>query len=82
MAERLDVVIRMGALTDSTPIATKLAQFTRLLVASPAYLARMGKPTRTADLSAHRLLDKLHAPISWAGAMCWAARPVIPGTVW
>jgi len=58
--ERLDVVIRMGALTDSTLIATKLAPLKRLLVASPAYLARAGVPVSAADLSSHRLLDKLH----------------------
>lgn len=60
VAERLDVVIRMGALADSTLIATKLAPFARLLVASPAYLARAGTPDSAADLSSHRLLDKLH----------------------
>ncbi len=60
VAERLDVVIRMGVLADSTLIATKLAPFTRLLVASPAYLARAGTPDSAADLSSHRLLDKLH----------------------
>ncbi|MDQ0395582.1 LysR family transcriptional regulator [Labrys monachus] len=58
--ERLDVVVRMGALNDSTLIATKLAPLTRLLVASPAYLARAGAPESVAGLSVHRLLDKLH----------------------
>ncbi|PZU92034.1 MAG: LysR family transcriptional regulator [Chelatococcus sp.] len=58
--ERLDVVIRMGALTDSTLIATRLAPLRRLLVASPAYLERAGAPDGVAALSAHRLLDKLH----------------------
>ncbi|MEK1900709.1 MAG: LysR family transcriptional regulator [Rhizobium sp.] len=58
--ERLDVVIRMGALADSTLIATRLAPLTRLLVASPAYLARAGVPDSVADLSSHRLIDKLH----------------------
>lgn len=60
VAERLDVVIRMGALADSTLIATKLAPLTRLLVASPAYLAQVVTPGSAADLSSHRLLDKLH----------------------
>ncbi len=58
--ERLDVVVRMGALPDSTLIATRLAPLTRLLVASPSYLARAGAPESVADLSLHRLLDKLH----------------------
>ncbi|MEW6256763.1 MAG: LysR family transcriptional regulator [Pseudomonadota bacterium] len=58
--ERLDVVVRMGVLADSTLIATKLAPLTRLLVASPAYLGRAGAPQSPADLSSHRLIDKIH----------------------
>ena len=42
--ERLDAVIRIGDLADSTLIATKLGDQHRLLVASPAYLARAGRP--------------------------------------
>ncbi|MDR3435595.1 LysR family transcriptional regulator [Telmatospirillum sp.] len=60
VVERLDAVIRMGALPDSTLIATKLAPLTRIMVASPAYLGRAGTPDDPADLTAHRLLDKLH----------------------
>lgn len=58
--ERLDMVIRMGSLTDSTLIATRLAPLNRLLVASPTYLARAGAPGSLADLSSHRFVDKLH----------------------
>lgn len=58
--ERLDAVIRIGELRDSTLIATKLAAQTRLLVASPAYLARCGAPKTAPDFASHRLLDKLH----------------------
>ncbi len=50
----------MGALADSTLIATRLAPLTRLLVASPAYLAQAGVPDSVADLLSHRLIDKLH----------------------
>lgn len=58
--ERLDLVIRMGNLPNSTLIGTKLAPFRRLLVASPDYLARSGIPQTIDDLSNHVLLDKLH----------------------
>lgn len=58
--ERLDAVIRIGDLADSTLIATKLADQRRLLVASPAYLTRAGRPEAAADLPRHRLIDKLH----------------------
>ena len=60
VTERLDVMIRMGDLPDSTLIAMTLAPLTRLLVASPAYLARAGQPVNAGELVTHRLLDKLH----------------------
>jgi DNA-binding transcriptional LysR family regulator len=58
--ERLDAVIRIGELQDSTLIASKLAAQSRLLVAGPAYLARCGAPETVQALTAHRLIDKLH----------------------
>ena len=66
--ERLDAVIRIGRLADSTLIAAKLADQRRLLVASPAYLARAGMPVSLADLRDHRLIDKLHGAdlLGWA----------------
>lgn len=60
VAERLDLVVRMGELSDSTLIATKLAAHDRILVASPAYLDQHGVPDSEAALRKHRLLDKLH----------------------
>lgn len=66
--ERLDAVIRIGQLPDSTLIATKLAEQRRLLVGSAAYLARMGMPQTLEDLAGHRLIDKLHGAdlLGWA----------------
>ncbi|WP_371349052.1 LysR family transcriptional regulator [Ancylobacter sp. IITR112] len=83
VAERLDLVIRMGTMTDSTLIATRLAPLTRLLVASPAYLARAGTPGRAADLSSHRLLDKLHGAdlLGWRDVLGCAAGHAGKGTV-
>ncbi|WP_280950538.1 substrate binding domain-containing protein [Rhizobium sp. YK2] len=60
VAERLDLVVRMGELSDSTLIATKLAAHDRILVASPAYLDEYGVPQSEDALRNHRLLDKLH----------------------
>ncbi len=60
VAERLDLVVRMGELSDSTLIATKLAPHDRILVASPAYLDQHGVPESEDALRHHRLLDKLH----------------------
>lgn len=69
--ERLDAVIRIGELADSTLIATRLAGQKRLLVASPDYLSRNGAPTDRASLAAHRLIDKLHGAdlLGWADVL-------------
>ena len=53
LAENIDVALRMGVLTDSALKARKLAQSERLVVASPAYLARRGAPRTPADLLEH-----------------------------
>ncbi len=60
VAERLDLVVRMGELQDSSLIATKLAPLNRMLVASPGYLDRNGVPRNANELRQHHLLDKLH----------------------
>jgi DNA-binding transcriptional LysR family regulator len=53
VAENIDVALRMGELTDSALKARRLAQAQRLVVASPAYLARRGVPCTPADLLEH-----------------------------
>ncbi len=53
VAENIDAGLRMGTLTDSALKARKLAQADRLVVASPAYLARRGVPSTPADLLEH-----------------------------
>jgi DNA-binding transcriptional LysR family regulator len=52
--EGIDVALRMGALPDSTATARKLAAGRRLLVATPAYLARAGTPETPADIAGHQ----------------------------
>jgi DNA-binding transcriptional LysR family regulator len=53
VAENIDVALRLGVLTDSALKARKLAQAERLVVASPAYLARRGVPRMPAALLEH-----------------------------
>lgn len=53
IADRVDCVLRVGPLTDSSMIARKIGDLPIINVASPAYLAQHGTPTRPADLSAH-----------------------------
>ncbi|RRN63940.1 LysR family transcriptional regulator [Caulobacter sp. 602-1] len=73
--DRLDAVIRIGQLTDSALIASKLADQMRLAVAAPDYLARNGTPGCIDDLRGHRLLDKLHGAdlLGWADLLGGAA---------
>jgi DNA-binding transcriptional LysR family regulator len=54
--EGFDVVIRTGATGDSRLLHKPLGQFRWQLVASPAYVARHGKPGTAADLARHTCL--------------------------
>ncbi|KUG45541.1 LysR family transcriptional regulator [Pseudomonas savastanoi pv. fraxini] len=49
----IDVAIRIAALKDSTHVARKLGNDTRILCASPAYLEQKGEPGEPEDLSRH-----------------------------
>lgn len=51
--ERIDVALRIGHLTDSALIATRVGTVHRVICASPAYLARSGVPRRPEDLAEH-----------------------------
>src|SRR5271165_7457115 len=50
LAQRTDVAIRVGDLTDSALIARKLGQSRRVVCASPAYLEQHGAPKTPGDL--------------------------------
>jgi len=54
--EGFDVVIRIGQLKDSMLIAKNLGSVSRGLYASPAYLAKNGKPEQVEQLAEHQLL--------------------------
>ncbi|WP_248803014.1 LysR family transcriptional regulator [Pseudomonas sp. MWU13-2100] len=52
-----DVTIRIASLPDSSMVARLLAPAPRIMVASPAYLARAGTPRTPKDLTAHQCLN-------------------------
>ncbi|UJR84538.1 LysR family transcriptional regulator [Sandaracinus amylolyticus] len=56
-AGQADVAIRFGPLADSPLMARRLSENGRVIVASPAYLARRGKPKVPEDLHRHNCLN-------------------------
>lgn len=67
IAERFDMAVRMGHLRDSNLRSMRLGSFRQLVVASPAYIARRGKPRLITDLAAHDwvALTLLPSPLRW-----------------
>lgn len=65
--EPVDVAIRIGALPDSSLLATRLGQARRAVCASPVYLEARGVPKRPADLRKHDCVtfEALSPPQAW-----------------
>lgn len=62
VAKRLDLALRIASLADSSLLARRLCAVRILLVGSPAYFARHGRPSHPRELSAHRALLYSNAP--------------------
>lgn len=80
--EGFDVVVRTGPTSDSGLMRRSLGRFSGRLVASPAYLARRGRPLTPADLVTHACLRQ-RSPAS-GKLHVWAVRDVpvtLPETV-
>ncbi|PSJ40800.1 LysR family transcriptional regulator [Allosphingosinicella deserti] len=56
IAGGFDLAVRIGRLEDSALIARKIAPVHRILVGSPDYLERRGRPAHPRDLTAHDIL--------------------------
>lgn len=56
IGEGIDVAIRIAALSDSNLIGVKLADNKRVVVASPDYLSKHGRPRTLDDLMSHNCL--------------------------
>jgi len=65
--ENVDVSIRIGALPDSSMIASRIGSVRMVLCASPAYLAARGLPKEPADLRDHDCIsvDSSAAQRAW-----------------
>ena len=55
--ERFDAAIRIGTLRDSSLVARRLAPVRTVIVASPDYIARKGRPKVPRDLSGHECIE-------------------------
>ena len=68
VADGYDVAIRGGRLEDENLVARRLLTFRGVVVASPAYLARHGRPNTPAELAAHHCLRNtaLRSMPGWA----------------
>jgi DNA-binding transcriptional LysR family regulator len=51
--DRLDLALRVGEIRDASLVASRRWAVPRVLVASPSYIARHGKPSTPADLATH-----------------------------
>jgi DNA-binding transcriptional LysR family regulator len=56
IGDGFDAAIRIAALPDSSLVARRLRAMNRFVVASPAYIARYGRPQSPAELNAHHCL--------------------------
>jgi DNA-binding transcriptional LysR family regulator len=68
--EGVDVAIRIGELADSSLVARRLGETRRVVVASPGYLDRRGRPQQPGDLAKHEitLFASLDALAEWGFA--------------
>lgn len=57
VADNIDVALRVGRLVDSNLVARKIGTTRRVIVASPAYLDRAGRPRAIGDLVQHNCLQ-------------------------
>ncbi|MEN8836794.1 MAG: LysR family transcriptional regulator, partial [Celeribacter marinus] len=56
ISEGFDMAIRIGELEDSTLRARKLTETTKMMVGSPSYFQKYGRPQKIDDLNDHKLL--------------------------
>jgi DNA-binding transcriptional LysR family regulator len=66
--DHIDVALRIGALPDSSLVATRIGVIRRVVCASPVYFAARGVPKTLADLAAHDCIgfDVLTTAEAWA----------------
>jgi DNA-binding transcriptional LysR family regulator len=69
--EHIDLAVRMGMLSDSTLVATKVGEIRRVVCGSPAYFAAHGTPKTPDDLAKHMCITYT----ALASGMTWIFNP-------
>ena len=69
--DHVDMAVRIGALPDSSMVATRVGHVRRVVCGSPAYFARHGTPTKPGNLSelACVTFDVLSSATAWSFAV-------------
>jgi DNA-binding transcriptional LysR family regulator len=65
--DNIDIALQVGPLGKSSFVARKIADLTQIVCASPAYLARQGRPKHPSELGQHACLTLSHVQ----GAQTW-----------
>lgn len=66
LEEHVDLALRIGALPDSSMMATRLGAIRQVVCASPAYLEAHGMPKTPMDLLSHHcIMMQVHNPTPW-----------------
>jgi DNA-binding transcriptional LysR family regulator len=73
----VDIAVRIGDLSDSSLHALKIAEVRRILVASPAYLAKYGTPDNVAALHEHTLISFSELELAQEWRFGSAGKPAI-----
>jgi hypothetical protein len=63
VAEGFDVAVRLGPLSDSGLVARRVGQVREVLLASPTYLTRSGRPRIPRDLAKHQVVFNSPRPV-------------------
>lgn len=56
ISEGFDLAVRIGEMEDSTLLARKIAETSKMMIASPKYFEEYGRPAKIDDLNEHKLL--------------------------
>ncbi|SCB46685.1 transcriptional regulator, LysR family [Bradyrhizobium yuanmingense] len=66
--EGIDVALRIGPLADSSMIAMRVGEISRVVVAAPRYLKQHPRIAEPGDLAKHQIVAMAHLPNSWTFA--------------